>query len=315
MSLSVSRKMVSRSPGPGEDPRPRWAVLGHSVLGAAHKRRGLPSQDALTWLPEGGTGLPVMLAVADGHGSAKCFRSALGSSLAVEVAREVAQEFFLAPGAESDPERAREIIERQVPAELGRRWTAHVRAHIEANPVTREEWAVLEQKEGAQSRRIVEANLLHAYGSTLLMVVVAESFIAYFQLGDGDLLTISEDGISARPIPEDPRQFGGIETASLSQWEKRTSEFHVYLQPLGENPPVLILAFTDGYANSYPAVGDPVAHFGIDLWKLIGAHGLERVRGNLDKWLIDTTERGSGDDITLGLICRLEAFPPAQQVS
>jgi hypothetical protein len=269
----------------------------------------VPSQDALAWLPEGGTGAPVMLAVADGHGSAKCFRSGTGSVLAVEVAREVAREFFFDPGAETDPDRVREVVEQEVPAELGRRWTARVRADAEANPVTAEEWAALEQKEGPSSRRVVEANPLHAYGSTLLLVVAAESFVAYFQLGDGDLVTISADGVGARPIPDDPSQFGGIETASLSQWEKGTAEFRVFLQPLVGPPPAVILAVTDGYANSYPAVDDPVAHFGVDLWKLFAAHGLEKVRGNLERWLADTSERGSGDDITLGLICRLEAFP------
>ena len=61
-----SRTCPSRPPGgrapPGssdrERPRtgPRWRVVGTSVRGAAHRRRGLPNQDALRWWPATGEG-------------------------------------------------------------------------------------------------------------------------------------------------------------------------------------------------------------------------------------------------------------------
>ena len=73
---------------------PSWRVVGGSVRGAAHVRSGLPNQDAIRWLPESGAGLPLILVASDGHGSAKCFRSDVGSRLAVDVTATVLQEFI-----------------------------------------------------------------------------------------------------------------------------------------------------------------------------------------------------------------------------
>jgi len=45
---------------------PVWQVVGCSVKGASHVRSGLPNQDAMRWLPEGGVDATVIIAVADG---------------------------------------------------------------------------------------------------------------------------------------------------------------------------------------------------------------------------------------------------------
>ena len=63
--------------------RKSWRVIGASVRGAAHLSSGAPNRDAIHWLPEYGAGPPVILAVSDGRGSAKCIRSDVGSRLAV----------------------------------------------------------------------------------------------------------------------------------------------------------------------------------------------------------------------------------------
>ncbi|MFM7713741.1 MAG: protein phosphatase 2C domain-containing protein, partial [Microcystis sp.] len=60
-------------------PQLKWRCIGESVKGASHVRSGLPNQDAIRWFPESGIGLPLILAVSDGHGSAKSFRSDRGS--------------------------------------------------------------------------------------------------------------------------------------------------------------------------------------------------------------------------------------------
>jgi serine/threonine protein phosphatase PrpC len=74
----------------------QWLCTGKSVRGAAHDRSGLPNQDAIAWYPESRTGAPLILAVADGHGSAKSFRSDRGARFAVNTAIEVIHEFLLA---------------------------------------------------------------------------------------------------------------------------------------------------------------------------------------------------------------------------
>ena len=66
-----------------------WQVMGSSVQGTSHIRQGLPNQDALYYSEQQA---PLVLAVADGHGSAKCFRSQQGAQLAVQCAVLVMQE-------------------------------------------------------------------------------------------------------------------------------------------------------------------------------------------------------------------------------
>ena len=79
-----------------EKERPPWRVIGESVRGAGHKRNGMPNQDAYTCLPESGVGSVLCVAVADGHGSTRYFRSDVGARLAVQSATEVLQAFLAA---------------------------------------------------------------------------------------------------------------------------------------------------------------------------------------------------------------------------
>ena len=66
---------------------PTWRTLGASVRGAYHQRDGLPNQDAMLLL-DGAAGRSLAV-VADGHGGARHFRSAIGARLAVAAARDV----------------------------------------------------------------------------------------------------------------------------------------------------------------------------------------------------------------------------------
>ncbi len=70
----------------------RWNVTGGTRRGMSHVQSDLKNQDAIRYLVsrEAAT---VVLAVADGHGSDLCFRSDVGSRLAVETAVEVLSGF------------------------------------------------------------------------------------------------------------------------------------------------------------------------------------------------------------------------------
>ena len=72
-------------------------------------------------------------------------------------------------------------------------------------------------------------------------------------------------------------------------------------------PPALILVSTDGYANSFR---NEAGFFkvGSDLLDMIREDGLDSISDNLETWLIEASQAGSGDDVTLGLICRMDAL-------
>ncbi len=72
--------------------------------------------------------------------------------------------------------------------------------------------------------------------------------------------------------------------------------------PLREAAPALILVSTDGYANSF-ADAAGFLQVGSDLLNILRAQGLDEVTANLDGWLTEASEQGSGD-VTLGLLYR-----------
>src|SRR6267143_1036575 len=71
----------------------QWRILTASARGASHVAKGLPNQDAVAHLLAGESPGPTMVAVADGHGHRRHFRSATGSHLAVRASVVAARAF------------------------------------------------------------------------------------------------------------------------------------------------------------------------------------------------------------------------------
>ena len=284
----------------------QWRVIGHSVRGASHVRADLPNQDAICWLPESGTGLPLVLAVSDGHGSARCFRSDVGARLAVETATKVTQEFLENLPESLNLSAIKRWAEENLPRAIVHRWKDRVADDIFAHPLPKADLDQLEANEDVTKRRQVVLDPLLAYGATLLTVLVTESFILYLQLGDGDILTVSDAGeVSRPPLPVDARLFANETTSLCSRDAWR--EFRSHFQVLSGSPPALILVSTDGYANSFRDEAG-FLQVGADLLALIREDGLDAVHDSLESWLSEASRNGSGDDITVGILCRTDAL-------
>src|ERR1700733_8191738 len=71
----------------------RWTALGASVRGASHERNNLTNQDAVRLRNPSGTDDFLVMAIADGHGSSRSFRSERGSAMAAECAVNVLRQF------------------------------------------------------------------------------------------------------------------------------------------------------------------------------------------------------------------------------
>jgi serine/threonine protein phosphatase PrpC len=282
----------------------RWRVVGQSVRGATHERAGLPNQDAIHWLEAGNTGLPLILAVADGHGSHKSFRSETGARLAVETAAQVISDFLRGQTQTESLSMTKRAAEEWLPAALVRRWLEAVSTHVAAHPLSEDERA-LPLNVQATSKQDSPSNLPVAYGTTILAAAVAESFILYLQLGDGEILTVSEEGEVTRPLPKDERLFANETTSLCSQDAWR--DFRVCFQVVSNTPPPLILLCTDGYSNSFQDE-QGFLKVGSDILEMIRADGLAMVNDHLESWLTESTYAGSGDDVTLGLICSEDAL-------
>jgi serine/threonine protein phosphatase PrpC len=291
-----------------------WRMIGETVCGASHRRAGTPNQDAILLVRESSVGLPLILSVSDGHGSDKCFRSHRGSRFAVAVGAELMCEFFSDRGDAEVPLPDGKIG-GALSAEFARRWNAAVDADLAREPLKAEELDRLEAKDGARARKMVEANRRLAYGATTLTVGLTDSFAVYLQLGDGEIVTVSETGEVSRPLAEDERLLAN-ETTSLCA-DTAARDFRFACLPLTDPPPALILVTTDGYANSF-ADDAGFLKVGSDLLAMLRADGFDAVNRSVRGWLEEATRIGSGDDCTLGVICRMDALtqpPPGESAT
>jgi len=292
----------------------QWLCIGKSVQGSSHLKSQLPNQDAIDWilgtLPQDHEGPPVILAVSDGHGSAKSFRSDRGSKFAVESTIKVLKDFFLGNQAENNVNIAtlKDITQNLLPKLISDEWIKQVQSDLHKEPISQKEKEVLLEKSDQGALESIENNPLLVYGATLLATLVTELYIVYIQLGDGDIFTVDASGHSNRPLPKDERLIAN-ETTSLCS-PKAWNEFNIhvdwFLEKSTKELPVLIFLSTDGYSNSF-LTDDEFFKIGKDYLEIIRDKGIYNLERQLKDFLEQTSEKGSGDDITLGIIKRIES--------
>jgi serine/threonine protein phosphatase PrpC len=288
---------------------PRWRAMGKSIQGATHKRRGLPNQDAfamskknLHWFKKG---YRLTLAIADGHGSAKHFRSKDGARFAVAAANKELEPLLKKEAELPSFSTIKWMVMEQLPRKIVNTWKMRVEADLRKSPFKERECKQLEKIEGITAREAVKNNPFLAYGATVIVVMITEKCIIYLQLGDGDILAVSEIGEVTRPLSKDERYIAN-ETASLCS-NNPWNDFRVGFQIVSNTLPLpaLILLSTDGYANSFKGE-EEFLKVGRDIWELISSGGMDSLEANLEAWLTTTSQEGSGDDITLGVIWRMK---------
>lgn len=260
------------------------------VKGATHQRNGLPCQDSKK-IVEISDDI-VIIAVADGHGSEKCPRSGRGSTIAVNTFCEVMKNYLQSYGAdenglmnlitflnrEGDMRFAQDICEE---------WQARVKQSYYKNKAEG-----LIDEEGNIKWPLVYS----LYGTTLLGMLITNSFVFSFQIGDGDINLVTENGVFALVEPE---KFLGTETHSLSKpdaWRKSVAS--VRRRNGKDEAPYMYMLSTDGFANSYTSDTE-FQKTCMDYLEMLRLHGAETVQANLKKWLVETSELGCGDDITV----------------
>lgn len=280
-----------------------WRVFGCSAQGANHARLGRPNQDAIDWLAVYRDSQPyVALAIADGHGSARYVRSGMGAQLAVRVARGLLRDLATEFHRKHDLAALKQMAAHHLPSLLVRCWRQMVDAHLHTLPLTPPELAPLSSAEQSS----LERRPYLAYGSTLVAALVTTDFLLYVQLGDGDIVTVDTTGIAVRPpLPADAQLLGDA-TTSLCM-DEAWRAVRTYFQPLASQPPALVMLATDGYVNSFAGEDDFLlaAHDIHALMQEPQRAGVQTLRSQLPAWLRATSDQGSGDDITVGILYRL----------
>ena len=264
-----------------------WTAIGKSIRGANHVRLGQPNQDAIFWsLPEKDP-VQIIMALSDGHGGSKSFRSGVGASFAVHLATTIVRDSLSTLPELATRNDVQEMMCKKTALKIETIWKQAVTWHISRLPFD------------FKTEDTLDFNPLHPYGTTLIVVAITDQFAIFLQLGDGDILIVSQDKIIDRPFPNDPRILAN-ETTSLCS-PNACADFRIAVRDLEGQHIGLILVATDGYSNSFCENHD-FLKAGSDFFSILQSEGAPFIDKRLEIWLTETTDKGSGDDITLGLI-------------
>lgn len=290
-----------------------WCVVGASVCGPAHARRGAPTQDAFKVASESTqSGRPIaIVCVSDGHGSSTAFRSAFGSRFAVDVATEVVTDELRAiPHFQEQLGEAWINLREDLPKLIVLRWVNTVHTHFLNTTLTETEkpyWNMLRDRHPSETS---EAQQLRAYGATLSIVIASHEGVGCLQLGDGDIVVGWEDADRTWtfPVPVDDRLIGNATTSLCLETAVEDFRHSDWLGFDDRNRrPSFVLVATDGFSNSIvsrPKLEEVVATLASDA----RADGSALVAEWLEPWLDRLATHGAGDDTTAVLLWRSDEF-------
>lgn len=268
-----------------------WETLADSVRGVGKKR----NQD---WFACEGTGSgddPLLLAVADGHGSAAHARSEIGARYAVDRFLGRAALFGRAARDCHEPGRLARLMtyaRDDFPRALVQDWREEALGHWDRHrPVA---------DSGTPEPRQSEKLLL--YGTTLIGAVLTPWLFVAWQIGDGDLAVVEHDGTLRRPLAPAEEDLGD-ETESLCGREAWRA-VRMHWAPVFDEArtPRLVVLSTDGLSKSF-ASADGYRQFVAGLDGRLTAEGSAGVRAVLPEWLRQASQY-SGDDTTLAAALR-----------
>lgn len=263
------------------------------VKGATHVRNQMPCQDNKKIIKISDE--ITIIALADGHGSSKCPRSDRGSMIAVNSFYHIMKKYLEIYGEdEEDITHLMTFLNREGDVRFAQdvceEWQARVKQSFYKNKVEG-----MTNEDGS----IKWPSVFSLYGTTLLGMLITDSFVFSFQIGDGDISAVTKDEVE--PLVE-PEKFLGTETHSLSKpdaWRKAVTSVH-RLEAESRESYMYILS-TDGFANSYTSDKE-YQKTCRDYLQMLQEYGIDVVQANLKKWLTETSELGCGDDITVVMV-------------
>ncbi|VFJ13024.1 conserved protein of unknown function [Candidatus Nitrosocosmicus franklandus] len=290
--------------------RRNWLIYGASVRGASHEREHISNQDSIYWRYSKQEDIGI-LSVADGHGSDTYFRSKFGSNIAAKIATQTMFRFITQCHSSSNTfSSVRDIIRYSIPRILVKNWNNRVTSHINRNPFTTYELDKFLGKKDPSSKDKLERHPQIAYGSTLLTVAVTKDYFLFFQIGDGNILVVDEHRNVIAPFEknindsDDKKSVVTLNTTDSLCMESSWLRFKVGIYSIYDLKPRLILLTTDGYYNSFKDETG-FRKIGTDYLDILDNYGQQYIQSKLEFLLKETSQKGSGDDITLGYLYKI----------
>lgn len=245
--------------------------------------------------------------ISDGHGGEKYFRSAKGSQIACMVGKQVISSFMESVRKNNlydvftQKESKREEMLSQLELSVIQRWNEEVATDVVAFPFEYDEkFAALNYPE----RVAVENTPSKAYGATFIAAVVTDSFVFVLKLGDGNVC-IFNSGVpqifygTADELKDHQLQFNLTTSLCGSDADKQFR--HCFINLHNDKSFGGLILTTDGIINSYTSEQAYLDFMG-NIFSGYKEETLESAHAELKEFLPRLSEKGSGDDLTVGII-------------
>ena len=277
----------------------RFDVFSITRIGESHVRKSKPCQDSSSSekLADG-----FAVCVSDGHGGSDYFRSDRGSRFACEAFLEAAKRNH---GAESvskvDADALGDTFFRSLTGFILSLWHDRISEDLVAEPIRTEE---LNDVSDCMRDRYLSGVQTHtAYGATLIGAVVCKGFWYGIQIGDGELICVSNNAEWSRPIPEDDKCVGSV-TTSLCD-DNAVNEFRWCFS---DSIPEAVFVATDGVDKSFGLEQtDEIDSFYDLIIKRFQEQGRAAAIAELSQFLPILSKKGSGDDVSISGVVRHRA--------
>lgn len=260
--------------------------FSYSIMGASHEKRGIVCQDASAYRVGNGFAAAV---VADGHGGKKYFRSNVGSQCAVEAALETIEHFYADPDEfdlrfKADHKRLVKRIEKYAIM----LWNEKILDHLDANPITPDELKKFSYDE------FEEIPHESYYGTTMVCAVMARGYSWGFQIGDGSLVAVFDDGEASMIMDYQEANPANI-TSSMCNANAADMFDAFYV----ERRPVAMIVSTDGLYTSFGSDNEFLDYHTIIAGQLAKP---EDFLGSLQNNMKKRSHYGTEDDISISCI-------------
>lgn len=316
----------------------RKIVFNVTKMGASHLKSGKPCQDySLSWESDN---KEIQIAiVCDGHGGETYVRSDVGSKLAAEIALTNIRCFVesVSPAAFLDKSAAitarpdddddlfpsikkrdkKDLTESEIQqqeqdhafyaavekvreqdnlfcrlfASIYLQWKAAIRKDADENPFTEAEKVCLKN-----------ADIVKAYGSTLMAFVRTPLYWFAFHIGDGKLLCCDRNLNWSEPVPWDCNCFLNITTSLCCS--NPIPMFRYAFSGEGDFPTAVIMG-SDGLDDSWGTM-DNLKNFYSQTLSIIHELGEEKALQELEEYLPVLSSKASRDDMSMAGIIDME---------
>lgn len=242
--------------------------------------------------------------VADGHGSDNYPRTDRGSKFAVDSAISCLVEFVNSADVNDvlNDRKNNYGLMLQLATSILNKWYQAVDDDYSKHPFVETEMVKVSDKYKKRyfAQNPIERRVEKAYGCTLILFVVTNDYSFGMQIGDGKCVVVDKNGNFTEPIPWDEDCQMNVTTSICD--DEAIEEFRFFIT---EKKPTAVFCGTDGIDDSYASSEELYALYR-SILKIFIEHGTEVGKSEIVEYLPILTKRGSGDDVSIGLILDLE---------